>query len=315
MFKGAYTPQDCALFDSFECPDDVEIPLTDIEAYSKYPQLNWVYNKPELCNELKVAHGWSGVMPSEFPVFQKPIHNLHGRGQNTKLIANPTEFEKSYEPGCFWMPAYAGEHWSQDVVVLNGKWVDYFITQGHPTHDGMFDYWEYVGRVDENLKTRSMLAASVSATDFCDKHLKDIGWNGVINFEHIGDHIIEVHLRMSPQFAVMYGEEVLKQLPDLYAGNKYKKDPNGKKPPGGFVLPLFVNELPEHGFDINEQMQKEILADENVRHISFEYDGRKDLDSISHPPGGYYLGSMTVTNLEKGKEQRKEMFKCFVPRG
>ena len=54
MFKGAYTPQDCALFDSFECPDDVEIPLTDIEAYSKYPQLNWVYNKPELCNELKV---------------------------------------------------------------------------------------------------------------------------------------------------------------------------------------------------------------------------------------------------------------------
>lgn len=315
MFKGAYTPQDTALFDSIDCPDDVEIPLTDIYAYKQFGVHNWVYNKPELFERLKVKWGYSGIMPEEFPVFQKPVHNLHGRGQGTQLIQNPKEFEKAYQPGCFWMPAYSGEHWSFDLVLLNGKCVDYFCTQGHPTYDGMFDYWEYMGRVDEQSPPiKTMLQASIACTDFTDKYFGDHLFNGVVNIECIGENIIEVHLRMSPQFATLYGEEVLKQLPDVYAGNKYKKDPMKVKPPGGYVLPMFVEECPKHGLEVNDKMIKEILADENVRHVSFEYTGENELHDIAHPRGGYYLGSITVNNLEKGKEQRKELFKAFVSR-
>jgi hypothetical protein len=316
MFKGAYTPQDSALFGSFECPEEVDIPLTDIEAYKLWPNLNWMYDKPKLCESLKVKHNFSGIMPEEFPVFQKPIQNLHGRGQNTKLISNPKEFEKSYVPGTFWMPAYTGNHWSVDVIMLNGKVADYFCVLGHPSFDGMFDYWEYKGRVDENIGKydEHMLQASIKATDFCEKHLQDYGWSGVINFELIGENIIEVHLRMSPQFAVMYGEAVLKQLPDVYAGNKYKKDPMKQTPPGGYVLPMFVEEAPKHGFEVNDKKIKEVLDDENVRHVSFEYTGENNLEDIAHPPGGFYLGSITVTNLDKGREQRKELFKAFVSR-
>ena len=90
-FLGAYSSQDQALFGSVECPDDVDIPLTDIHAHKKYPILNWVYDKVKMCEALEIPHGFSGVEPEEYPVFQKPIHNLEGRGQGTTLIKNPKD--------------------------------------------------------------------------------------------------------------------------------------------------------------------------------------------------------------------------------
>ncbi len=314
-FLGAYSPQDKALFGSVECPDDVDIPLTDIHAYKKYSMLNWVYDKVKLCEALEVPHGFAGVEPAEYPVFQKPIHNLEGRGQGTTLIKNPKDFKKSYSPGAFWMPAYTGEHWSLDHVVSNGEWKDYFIVEGHPTWDGMFDYWEYKGRVDENLPLPpNMLQASIKCTDFIDKYLKDYQYNGIINFECIGQNIIEIHLRISPQMAALYGEQNIKQLPGLYSDGVWKKDPGKKKPPGGYVLPLFVEDSPKHGYEINEQVIKDIASDENMRHISLEYDGEKDLDLIAHPPGGYYIGSITVEDLDQGKEERQRLLDAFIPR-
>jgi hypothetical protein len=77
---------------------------------------------------------------------------------------------------------------------------------------------------------------------------------------------------------------------------------------------MFVEEAPKHGFEVNDKKIKEVLDDENVRHVSFEYTGENNLEDIAHPPGGFYLGSITVTNLDKGKEQRKELFKAFVSR-
>ena len=145
-------------------------------------------------------------------------------------------------------------------------------------------------------------------------YLKDSEFNGIINFECIGQNIIEIHLRISPQMAALYGEQNIKQIPGLYSDGVWKKDPDKKKPPGGYVLPLFVEDSPKHGYEINQQIIEDIASDENMRHVSLEYDGEKDLNLIAHPPGGYYIGSITVKDLDQGKEEKQRLLDAFVPR-
>ncbi len=107
-------------FENVECPDDVIIPTDDEHAYELYPEYRWIYNKLLICDTQGVEGAPHGVPPSGFPVFSKPIYNMHGMGVGGRLISDRETLAANLTAGHMWMELMEGEHISSDVVLLSG---------------------------------------------------------------------------------------------------------------------------------------------------------------------------------------------------
>jgi hypothetical protein len=44
-----YITKNALIYDIFKCPKDTIIPINDIDAWSYFPDHNWVYDKIQIC--------------------------------------------------------------------------------------------------------------------------------------------------------------------------------------------------------------------------------------------------------------------------
>ena len=128
-------------FENIACPDDVSIPTDDEHAYELFPEHRWIYNKLLVCDTQGLDGAPHGVPPPSFPVFSKPIYNMHGMGVGSRVFATQAELAANMHAGHMWMALAEGEHVSSDVVVIGGEaqWWRHCI--GKALSDGVFDYW------------------------------------------------------------------------------------------------------------------------------------------------------------------------------
>jgi hypothetical protein len=285
-------------FENVACPDDVEIPTDDEHAYELFPEHRWIYNKLLVCDTQGFGGAPHGIPPPAFPVFSKPIYNMHGMGVGGRLVQSEQELAANINAGHMWMALAEGEHVSSDVVVIGGEaqWWRHCI--GKALGEGVFDYW-------------TMLAEERPAIeDYCGawlrKNLK--GYTGAVNIETIGGKIIEVHLRFADQWPDLYGDGWLQAIVELYSRHRWRFADSDRR--DGYSVVLFG----AHGVPYRHPpagLVDEIRARDGVSSVQITF--HEDLPAEQHamPPGGFRLAIVNCTELEIGQRAREDLALAF----
>lgn len=161
-------------------------PKNDIEAYTLYPEYNFIYNKLELFQYQKLVCNPLPILPENFPIVVKPIINLKGMGIDSIVINNISEYNNHITIGFFYCTFLKGKHYSWDLIINNGKIVYYTVFQGYKYKEenrfGTFKYWK-----QEEKPLLKIIKKYIND--------KFTNFTGHINIETIGDYMIEGHLR------------------------------------------------------------------------------------------------------------------------
>lgn len=157
----------------------------DIEAWKVYPFHRMWFNKLWVSEKFKYTCGPCGVpVPHEGKYIVRPIYNLYGMGAGAKIINLKPEDSETVPPGYFWCEVFEGDHFSVELTWNRPLWKVTSVFQGHHASEEelfRFSSWEKV--------TREI---------YIPDELNELWDCGQINIELIGNKIIEVHLRGSP---------------------------------------------------------------------------------------------------------------------
>jgi hypothetical protein len=281
-------------FDGVPCPPEVRIPTEDADAWAWYLEHRWIYDKLRIAESQGLACGPHGVMPSEWPVFSKPIVNLKGMGVGSRVIASAAEMDRHYAPGHFWMTHLSGDHVSTDCAILDGapKWWRH--STGLPFKDGMFDYWTI------HAAPRPELEAYLG--QWIARLMR--GYTGMMNFETIGGRIIEAHLRFADQWPDLYGPGWVEALIRLYAEKRWQFADDNRV--DGFSAALFG----KHGHEYRHPDPAHVAAvraGANVSSVQITFHETRAAKDHAMPPGGFRLGIVNSANRAAAFAARRHL--------
>ncbi len=284
-------------FAGVRVPRSIRIPIDDPWGWRLHPQHRRAYDKLFICWSQSVTHAPHGVAPKRFPVFSKPIVNLHGMGAGGYVIRSARELEARFEPGHLWMRLLTGRHLSTDVALVGGVPCWWRHTVGHRLPAGMFDYWEVLAHRLPRLEARW--------GRWLREHLH--GYTGIVNFESIGGVIIECHLRMAEQWVDLNGPGWLESVVDLYARGRWRFN---DRPRAGYSVVLFGS----HGrrYRIDPDAVQALRAVPGVSSIQITFDVCKPLEQHAMPPGGFRIAIVNSWDLATGRAVRARLARLFT---
>jgi hypothetical protein len=288
-------------FEGVPCPDEVVVPTDDEHAWELYPRERWIYNKLLVCETQGLAGAPHGVPPRRFPVFSKPIFNLHGMGVGGRLVASAEDLELGYEAGHMWMELLEGEHLSTDVAVVRGEPVWWRHTAAKALEEGMFDHWTVLAEPRPAVE------------DYCGEWLRRNlpAYTGFANLETIGGRIAEVHLRFADQWPDLYGGPPwVESVVALYSRGAWSFPDAGRR--DGYSVVLFGAHGPQYRKP-DPALVAEILAQPEISSVQITF--HDDLPPQAHamPPGGFRLAVINCWDLDAGIEARARLALRFWP--
>lgn len=260
-------------FDRHDCPDDLEIPTKDSDAFRLNPEHNWAYNKLLIAERQGLRCAPHGIAPDHYPVFSKPIYNLRSMGLGSGVLHSFDEYEQALTPGFFWVELHEGEHFSTDVAVVEGTPRWFSFTKGYPLPGGTFDYWELLAGDHPSL--RAYLGAFIEANF--------PGYTGMMNFETIDGRIIEMHLRFARQWTDLYGEAFVPALMALYGDNHWPGDVEIASTGYSVIVfgPVRQYRKPSAAF------AADVIQETGISSLQFPFTEGKAPELHSMPPGGF----------------------------
>lgn len=286
-------------FKDVPCPAEIDIPASDPEAWSWNPTHRWVYNKLDVVLSQGIVCGPFGVPPPRYPMFSKPIMNLHGMGADSSVLRNEADYDRLCRPGHMWMELLDGPHVSTDVAVEKGQPVWWRHAMGVPAGEGMFDYWTIFGDADPAVE--SYVGPWIA------NNLPD--YSGMLNFETIGTRIIELHLRFADQWPDIYGGRPwVEALVGLYAGRRWQFADADRR--DGYSVALF-GPMTGHYRHPPAEVQAEIRARRGISSLQITFHEDEANDWHSNPPGGFRLAVINCWDLSVGKQARRDLAEVF----
>lgn len=146
----------------------------------------WIFNKLNLARRLGYVCGPKGVdVPQPGNYVVRPCVNLMGmsKGADIVWIDEETDEHEKIPHGYFWCEIFTGRHLSVDYI--DKKQV--LCVEGFKHENSLYKFsrWQKTNDVIEYPEILNHL----------------VGNYKYINVEMIGDKIIEVHLRLNPDFA------------------------------------------------------------------------------------------------------------------
>lgn len=285
-------------FEHAACPDDVNIPTEDGDAWRWYPEYKWVYDKLAVAESQGLDCAPHGIDPSAFPVFSKPIYNMRGMGAGSGVLRTMKEYKHRQRPGHMWMRLLEGEHLSTDCAVVDGDMAWSRHTAGRPLEGGMFDYWTVLAerRPDVEDYLASWIATQLP------------GYTGMLNFETIGARIIEVHLRFADQWPDLYGEGWVDALVRLYAEGVWDFADEGRR--DGYSVVLFGTHGTQYRHPPAEFVDR-LRETPGISSIQITFHDDRPPASHSMPPGGFRLAIVNTEDLELGRRIREQLALSF----
>ncbi len=294
------------------CPDGVEIPTEDSDAWAWNPAHRWVYDKLRVAQSQGYECAPHGVMPPAFPVFSKPVVNLRGMGVGSRAIASAEDYAAAWTAGHFWMRLLEGEHVSSDVAVERGRAVWWRHATGIPAPGGTFDRWIV------HAARRPALEATCGA--WIARHLA--GYTGMVNLETIGANagggagkgteagagIIEVHLRFADQWPDLYGTGWVAALVRLYAQSVWDYPDTDRR--DGYSVVLFAPPGRRWRHP-PAALLAEIRAMPGVSSVQVTFHEDRPPDSHAMPPGGFRLAIVNAWDLAAGRAARSRLAAWF----
>lgn len=288
-------------FAGVPCPDGVNVPTEDSDAWVWYPVHRWVYDKVAVALSQGLDAAPHGVMPRRFPVFSKPIVNLRGMGSGSRVIGSAAEYRDALTPGHMWMTLLEGEHVSTDVAVVDGEPRWWRHAAGAPAPGGTFDHWKIHAAPYPALETHCGAWARA--------HLR--GYTGMLNVETIGGRIIEAHLRFADQWPDLYGAGWVEALIRLYAEGKWEYADADRT--DGYSVVLFgPHARYRHP---PREVVHEVLGMPGVSSLQITFYDDRDPALHSMPPGGFRLAIVNARNLEAGGAARERLVGAMMPEG
>jgi hypothetical protein len=281
-------------FQAVACPAHVEVPTEDSDSWSWFPTYRWVYNKLAVAHSQGLEAAPHGVMPASFPVFSKPIYNLHGMGIGSRVIHSVEEYLNSLTPGHMWMKLLHGEHLSSDVAVADGQMCWWRHVTGHSAQAGTFDYW--IVHAEPRPEIEALCRSWIK------QHLT--GFTGMVNFETIGGSIIEIHLRMSDQWPDLYGPGWVEAVVELYDEGVWRF----VEPPRrvGYSVALF-GPTGRRFCHPPAAVVEELLGRKAISSIQITFHEDREPRLHAMPPGGFRLSIINSWNLQAGFAARDSL--------
>jgi len=284
------------------CPDGVDIPTEDADAWEWHPAHRWVYDKLRIAQSQGIDAAPHGVMPPSFPVFSKPVVNLRGMGVGSRVIAAAEDYAAAWTAGHFWMRLLEGDHVSTDVAVLHGDPVWWRHATGVPGPGGTFDRWIV------HAAARPALEARCGA--WIARHLP--GYTGMLNLETIGAEasggIIEVHLRFADQWPDLYGKGWVAALIGLYAAQAWTFSDTDRR--DGYSVVLFA---PPGGPWRHPPavLLEDVRAMPGIASVQVTFHADRAPDRHAMPPGGFRLAIVNGHDLDAGRAARSRLADWF----
>lgn len=280
------------------CPDDVHIPTDDPEAWLWNPRHRWVFDKLQVALSQGLVAGPHGVTPETFPVFSKPIMNLRGMGEGSRVLRSADAYLRHYAAGHMWMPLLEGAHVSTDLAVVSGspRWVRH--ATGEAAGDGTFDHWTvHAGLMPELARTVAV---------WVDRNLA--GYTGLLNVETIGSTIIEAHLRFADQWPDLYGERWVEAVVELYSRQRWDFADADRR--DGYSVALFV----AHGRRYRHPpplVVEQVLGMAGVSSVQITFHEDREPEAHAMPPGGFRLALVNCWDLAQGLAARDRLRAWF----
>ncbi len=281
------------------CPDGVEIPTEDSDAWLWNPRHRWVYDKIAVALSQGLDAGPHGTPPPRFPVFSKPIVNLRGMGVGSRLIGDAAEYEQHYTAGHMWMTLLEGEHVSTDVAVVDGAPQWWRHVTGVPAGEGTFDFWTVHAAPDETLQSR--------CAGWIGNNLA--GYTGILNLETIGGTIIEAHLRMSDQWPDLNGAGWVAAVIELYGKQVWTFADRGRR--RGYSVVLFGPKDRSYRHP-PRALVDQVLRMPGVSSVQITFHQDRDPESHAMPPGGFRLAIVNCFDLDVGRQAREMLREFFL---
>ena len=281
------------------CPDNVDIPTEDSDAWLWNPRHRWVYDKIAVAFSQGLEAGPHGTTPPRYPVFSKPIVNLRGMGIGSRVLQDEAEAQQHYTAGHMWATLLEGPHISTDVAVVDGEPRWWRHVTGIPSGEGTFDFWTVHAAGDAALE------ASCGA--WIKKHLA--GYTGILNLETIGGVIIEAHLRMSDQWPDLYGAGWVDAVIALYARGAWKFPDRDRR--DGFSVVLFGPKGRRYRHPPRALLDG-IARMPGVSSVQITFHEDRDPEWHAMPPGGFRLGIVNCFDIDVGRAARDELQAFFL---
>jgi hypothetical protein len=278
-------------FADVPCPDGVDVPTEDADAWTWYPEHRWVYDKLAVAQSQGIAAAPHGVMPPAFPVFSKPIVNLRGMGTGSREIGSAEAYRRYLSPGHFWMELLRGEHVSTDVAVRSGQTVWWRHATGIPRRGGTFDHWV--------LHAEAMPALEAACGAWITAHLPR--YTGMLNLETIGGRIIEVHLRFADQWPDLYGAGWVAAVVELYAAGRWTFVDAERRT--GYSVVLFGPNGRRYRHP-DAALVDELVARPGISSVQITFHEDREPRLHAMPPGGFRLAIVNCIDLAAGRAAR-----------
>jgi hypothetical protein len=274
------------------------IPTEDGDAWFWHPGQRWVYDKLAIALSQNLETGPHGVPPPRFPVFSKPIVNLKGMGEGSRVLHSAADYERYYAPGHFWMPLLDGRHVSSDVAVVRGEPRWWRHATGKPAGGGTFDYWTVHAEPIEEIEQ--------SGGGWIAKHLA--GYTGMLNLETIGGTIIEAHLRFADQWPDLYGPGWVEALVGLYERQEWDFDDGDRCE--GYSVVLFgpKGRMYRHP---PPSVVEDVKRTPGVTSVQITFHEDRAPERHAMPPGGFRLAIVNGFDLEHALAARERLRQHF----
>ena len=178
--------------DPFETFISKEIPDFDYQAFKKYTEHNFVYDKLWIAKSQDLACGRMENVDIEsrinYPIFIKPRWgHKTSSSRNCFKIESFNELEKyRSKSDMIWSEYIDGTERMTDFILIQGR-VVYEITYKYSKDQhGYIDEWKYISQKNTCPKM---------VYDWVEKHMR--GYTGALNVQYRGYRIIEVGLRLA----------------------------------------------------------------------------------------------------------------------
>ena len=145
----------------------------------------WVFNKLTLARKLGYKCGPKGVdVPTPGNYIVRPCINIMGMSRGAKIvyIEQDTDNHSEIPDGYFWCQLFTGRHLSVDYINQN----QVLCVEGFKNENTLYKFNKWL-RVKDEIPYPKILY------ELQGKHR-------YVNVEMIGDKIIEIHLRLNPDF-------------------------------------------------------------------------------------------------------------------
>lgn len=179
--------------DPFKYHFSKNMPYFDIEAYKKYPNHNWVYDKLYisqsqglLCGKLKELEHHIDTI--NYPIFIKPRWgHKSASSKNCFKIKNRDELSKYIHiKDMMWSEFIDDKETMTDFMMVNGVVKNQITYIYSDKQNGFSDIWKYIS--PDNKPPNNII-------DWVNRHMN--GYTGMLNIQYRGTHIIEVGLRLA----------------------------------------------------------------------------------------------------------------------